>query len=35
MGKLKLFESILRAASALTAAGLSVVKFINIIGKIS
>lgn len=33
MGKLKLFESILKAASALAASGLSFIKFVGIIGK--
>lgn len=34
MGKLKLFESILKAASALAASGLSFIKFVGIIGKL-
>lgn len=35
MGKIKLFESILKATSALIAAGLSIVKFIGIMNKIA
>lgn len=33
LGKLKLFENILKAASALIASAMSIVKFIGIIGK--
>ncbi len=34
MGKIKLFENILKAASALIASAMSIIKFIGIIGKI-
>ena len=34
MGRLKLFENILKAASALIASAMSIVKFIGIVGKI-
>lgn len=34
LGKLKLFENILKAASALIASAMSIIKFIGIIGKI-
>ena len=33
LGKLKLFENILKAASALIASAMSIIKFIGIIGK--
>ena len=35
MGKLKIFETILKAASLLVAAAMAVVKFIGTIGKLS
>lgn len=34
LGKIKLFENILKAASALIASAMSIIKFIGIIGKI-
>ena len=34
MGKLKLFEHVLKAASALIASAMAIVKFVGIIGKI-
>lgn len=34
MGKWKKFENVLKAASALVAAAMSIVKFVTIIGKI-
>ena len=33
MGKLKLFETMLKAVSALAASGLSFIKFVGFIGK--
>ena len=35
LGKLKVFENILKAASALIAAAMSIIKFIGIIDKMS
>jgi hypothetical protein len=35
MGKIKLFESILKAASALIASAMAIIKFIGIISKMA
>lgn len=35
LGKLKLFENILKAASALIASAMSIIKFVGIIGKVT